>query len=169
MNKTWVAVLTLLITLALINTDIVLKERQLRTGQRLILSLVPVDPRSLMQGDYMDLRYAMSADIQAALADNNLQEGLAVVQVNNKQQGQFLRLHHEGDDLASDEMLLYFRVRDARVKIASNAFFFEEGAGAEYAQAKYALLRVGNRHQPLLVQLLDENLQAIKASATARQ
>ncbi|MFX7329222.1 GDYXXLXY domain-containing protein, partial [Acinetobacter baumannii] len=33
------------------------KEMLLKEGQLVLLPLAPVDPRSLMQGDYMALRY----------------------------------------------------------------------------------------------------------------
>src|SRR5690606_6091689 len=36
-------------------------------GQVVVLSLAPVDPRSLMQGDYMALRFAVAGPLQEAL------------------------------------------------------------------------------------------------------
>src|SRR5690554_3642735 len=38
-------------------------ERTLRDGQLVLLELAPVDPRSLMQGDYMALRFAVDAQL----------------------------------------------------------------------------------------------------------
>src|SRR5690606_19512775 len=40
-------------------------ERTLRDGQLVLLELAPVDPRSLMQGDYMALRFAVDAQLPA--------------------------------------------------------------------------------------------------------
>lgn len=42
-----------LVILGLINFSILSFERILNHGQRVILELAPVDPRSLMQGDYI--------------------------------------------------------------------------------------------------------------------
>lgn len=167
MKKASIAIVSLLFILALVNTDVFFKERQIKTGKTVILALAPVDPRAIMQGDYMTLRYALSQDIQKALKGQEAQQGVAVLQLNAKQQGQFVRLY-QGGPIKAQELLLYFRVRKGRVKIASEAFFFEEGKGALYATAKHALLRVGKSHKPLLVQLLDNNLQAIDASAIKR-
>ena len=50
----------LIILLGLFNNSILQKEELLSNGQLILLELVPVDPRSLMQGDYMRLRYAIS-------------------------------------------------------------------------------------------------------------
>src|SRR5690554_4287550 len=38
-------------------------ERTLRDGQLVLLELAPADPRSLMQGDYMALRFAVDAQL----------------------------------------------------------------------------------------------------------
>ncbi|MEL7161197.1 MAG: GDYXXLXY domain-containing protein, partial [Bacteroidota bacterium] len=39
---------------------VVQKERILDSGELVLLELAPVDPRSLLQGDYMRLNYAIS-------------------------------------------------------------------------------------------------------------
>tara|TARA_B100000315_G_scaffold108481_1_gene99566 strand:+ start:3435 stop:4004 length:570 start_codon:yes stop_codon:yes gene_type:complete len=46
--------------LALLLTVIGVKEQTLRTGTTVVLQAVPVDPRSLFQGDYVDLNYEIS-------------------------------------------------------------------------------------------------------------
>jgi len=47
----------LLVILAVMNFSIVGKEQHLKQGDTVYLKLAPVDPRSLMQGDYMALRF----------------------------------------------------------------------------------------------------------------
>src|SRR5690606_10833586 len=47
----------LLLILAVVNVGIWQRERILATGRTVVLALAPVDPRSLMQGDYMALRF----------------------------------------------------------------------------------------------------------------
>lgn len=63
--KRWILVGWLL-TLAIAAAVIVGKERVLRHGDVLYLRLAPVDPRSLMQGDYMALNFSIGIDITAA-------------------------------------------------------------------------------------------------------
>src|SRR5690606_24345673 len=48
----------LAIVLLVVNTGIYQREQILQQGQTAVLALAPVDPRSLMQGDYMALRFA---------------------------------------------------------------------------------------------------------------
>ncbi|GAA0813700.1 GDYXXLXY domain-containing protein [Colwellia asteriadis] len=67
-----VALLTLIIALTIINWGIYQKETLLAQGQVVYLELAPVDPRSLMQGDYMALRFAMADNINATLTSNLL-------------------------------------------------------------------------------------------------
>lgn len=68
--KHWRSILLwggLLLALAVANHGIVQRERILSDGRVLLLELAPVDPRSLMQGDYMALRFAAVDDIRKAL------------------------------------------------------------------------------------------------------
>ncbi|CAG0878818.1 unnamed protein product [Cyprideis torosa] len=55
-----IALATLAIILAVVNWSIVGKEKHLADGRKIYLELAPVDPRSLMQGDYMALRFRLA-------------------------------------------------------------------------------------------------------------
>ena len=52
----------LLLLLGYLNWSIYQKEQTLRDGQLVLFELAPVDPRSLMQGDYMSLRLFLGAE-----------------------------------------------------------------------------------------------------------
>jgi hypothetical protein len=54
-----------LLVLGAVNFSIAGKERIKRDGEVIYLDLAPVDPRSLMQGDYMTLRFRLATEIQA--------------------------------------------------------------------------------------------------------
>jgi uncharacterized membrane-anchored protein len=47
-----------MLVLGMANYDIWQKQRVVENGQQILLQLRPVDPRSLIQGDFMQLRYA---------------------------------------------------------------------------------------------------------------
>ena len=47
----------LVLLLVYFNWSVYQKEQTLKEGQLVLLQLAPVDPRSLMQGDYMRLNY----------------------------------------------------------------------------------------------------------------
>ena len=55
-----IIVVNLILLLAYFNYSVFQKERILKDGKLILLELAPVDPRSLMQGDYMELWYKIS-------------------------------------------------------------------------------------------------------------
>jgi len=58
--KWHIIILNLVLLLGYFNYSVIKKEKLLDNGQLVLLELAPVDPRSLMQGDYMALRYRIS-------------------------------------------------------------------------------------------------------------
>ena len=70
-----IALATLVLILGLVNLSIVGKEKHLSDGRAVYLELAPVDPRSLMQGDYMALRFAIANQIRAALPSSDERAG----------------------------------------------------------------------------------------------
>jgi uncharacterized membrane-anchored protein len=160
-----IALLSLLFILIAINLSIYQKEQHRKKGENLYLELAPVDPRSLMQGDYMALRFKVTNAIYDALKQqsNNPQshrlkasQGEAIIRLDKHRIGTFKALY-TNQKLLKDEILLYYRVRNAHIKLATNAFFFQEGSGKIYERAKYGHFRIKNSH-PLLVDMFDENL-----------
>ncbi|MFC6804381.1 GDYXXLXY domain-containing protein [Methylophaga thalassica] len=127
-----VAVLGLLLILLAVNWSIYKQEQVLTQGKTVLLKLAPVDPRSLMQGDYMALRFEIANQIRSALLHQNAdsqtpyklepQEGYVVVKRNQQNEAEFVRIDH-GEALAENELCLFFRVRHGMVKFATNAFF----------------------------------------------
>lgn len=149
--KTAVIWLGALLALGVLNFAIWQKENTLSAGQTVYLKLAPVDPRSLMQGDYMVLRY----EIANQLRDRTLEPlaGRIVLQVDDSGLGRFARLD-EGSTLAPDEAwLAYKNRRGARFGIES--FFFQEGKGADYAEAEYAEIRLSPKGTAILVDLVE--------------
>lgn len=152
----------LLLVLVAAGWSVLENERILTGGQVVRLALAPVDPRSLMQGDYMALNYA----VQDRLRDSRpFADGFVVVQVDARGVGTFVRTQPQAVPLSPGEVALRYRVRhDSRrsirngLRFATNAFFFEEGSGPRYAQAKYGEFRVGANGEPRLVALLDGEL-----------
>ena len=151
-----IALIALVVVLALVNWSIYQKEQHLEHGQLVFLKLVPVDPRSLMQGDYMALRFEMARKVDPT------QDGFVVVMLDEKRVGSFVRLYQEDETLKEKEMRLQYRVRDRNVKFATNAFFFEEGTAKKYENAKYGAFRVNHKGELLLVAMADENVTVIE-------
>ena len=59
-TRTFVLAVTVVTVLLAINVEIAGKERIVRNGETVLLRIAPRDPRSLLQGDYMALRYTMA-------------------------------------------------------------------------------------------------------------
>jgi uncharacterized membrane-anchored protein len=147
--------------LVLANWAVLERERQLAEGRVVRLELAPVDPRSLMQGDYMALRFKAADDAFGRFGRvKDVADGRLVVRLDEREVGTFVR-RDGGEPLAEREIALRYRIRDERVKFATNAWFFEEGRAAEYQKARYGEFRVAPSGELLLARLLDATLEPL--------
>lgn len=153
----------LLLVLGAANFAVWQHESTLARGQVMYLRLAPVDPRSIMQGDYMALRF----ELDTKLGANAPRHGQAVVRLDARGVAEFVRVH-QGEALAADERLLEFRGRGRRARIVTDAFFFEEGQARAYANARFGELRVRPDGVALLVGLADESLARLGVSRYSR-
>lgn len=166
-SKRLIIVLTTIVVLVVVNGLIWQKERHLVEGEIVYLELAPVDPRSLMQGDYMALNFALGNQIQTMLhqaeSDNDLMKasnGMVVVRVDEQRIAHFQRLD-DGSSLADDERQFRYRVRNSQVRFATDAFFFQEGHGERFESARYGQCRLNRHGELLLVALYDEELNVL--------
>lgn len=149
-----------LAVLAFVNFGIYQRERLVTGGRMVFLKLSPVDPRSIMQGDYMRLNYE-AAD-QAFPFQNRPPhaDGHVVVALDGQGVGHFRRLA-DARPLAAGEVALRYRIRGGQPKLATNAYFFEEGQAQAYAEAAYGEFRVGGDGEMILTGLRDDRLQVL--------
>jgi len=61
----------------------------------------------------------------------------------------------------ADLAWLEFRLRDGRVRIVTDAWFFPEGSASRYEGARYGELRVDRSGRGLLTGLLDADLKRL--------
>ena len=95
----WIIILiNLIILLGLFNNSILQKEELLTDGQLVLLELAPVDPRSLMQGDYMRLRYAISDNINS---DSISKRGFCVVKLEENGIAKKVRIQENKTPISS--------------------------------------------------------------------
>jgi uncharacterized membrane-anchored protein len=155
------ALVAALAVLVMVNLSIAGKERLLSQGRVVYLELAPVDPRSLMQGDYMALNYQVANSIIGLLpTDSQAHDGRIVVSLDERSVAEFRRLE-DGQPLAAGEIYLRYRVRGGRLKFASDAFFFQEGTAGQYESARYGRYRVDESGELLLTGLRGEDLRAL--------
>lgn len=144
--------------IVLVNGLIIQKERMISHGQTVLLELAPVDPRSLIQGDYMRLEYALAQDV----SDHNPPaDGYLVLRVDEGDVASLVRIHDPQMPLADGELLLRYRVRDWDVRVGAESFFFQEGHAKYYDTALYGEFKVSESGEGVLVGLRGPDLEPL--------
>jgi uncharacterized membrane-anchored protein len=151
-----------LLVLGGVNALIAKKESIKRSGDLIYLDLIPVDPRSLMQGDYMTLNFQLARQIDRSFTDSKPREGetrLANIVLDEKRIASFSQ-----EPTATSQKLRY-RIRKDHVWLGTNAFFFEERSGEQYQPARYGEFRLDrDSGEALLVGLRDKDLKPLVAT-----
>ncbi len=160
--KKWAVIVTSLVSLVGVNHAIWSKEQLIKHGQSVYLELAPVDPRSIMQGDYMRLRFAVANQIRNAqsIAKQDDTDGYVVVDVNEQGVGEFNDISRD-QPLTDGQVKMQYRTRNNRIQFATNAFFFQEGDAKLFEAAKYGEFKVAADGGMLLVAMYDDNLQLL--------
>lgn len=153
-------VANLIILLAYFNRSVFQKEKILADGQLLLLALAPVDPRSLMQGDYMNLRYAIA---EKSNLDTLPRRGYCIVQLDSAGIAQKVRMQSTLTPLEPGEYAINYTAPEGyEIQLGAESYFFQEGEGEKYDKAKYGGLKVDKNGNSLLVGLYDENKKKIE-------
>lgn len=156
-----VALLAGIAILAFVNFGVWQREQLLTDGRTVLLRLAPVDPRSLMQGDYMRLNFEIANEAFPRFGPSAVTaDGHVVVALDAQNVGHFRRFA-DAKPLAPNEIALRYRVRAGQPNFATNAFFFEEGTAQSYAGARYGEFRVGDDGEMILTGLRGERLQKL--------
>nr|WP_286386951.1 GDYXXLXY domain-containing protein [Myroides marinus] len=159
------------------------KENTIEQGQLVLLELAPVDPRSLMQGDYMTLNYAISTPTSTVFSDSlstdftsNIERevedaveksklhkrGYVLLSLDKNNVGHLVKMQNEmGEKAANQIYIKYFNYEGWRFNIGAESFFFQEGEAEKYEAAKYGALRVDDKGNSVLVGMYDEKLKPI--------
>ncbi len=164
------------LVLAAVNRSIAAKERIRREGTAVFLELAPVDPRALMQGAYMALRFALADDIErrAYVAERvaslsgadgfgrhaamSGEGGFAVAPIRLDARG----VATLADERDADALRIRYRVRGGRPWLGTNAFFFSEGEALRFAPARFGEFRLDRETgEAVLVGLRDADLRKL--------
>jgi uncharacterized membrane-anchored protein len=153
----------LAVVLLLGNVNIMQKQAVLDEGETLLLRLRPVDPRSLIQGDYMVLRYDLAAFPEAEQAAALPWRGSVILARDEDGVGRFARLD-DGGALQANEVRLRYKLRVGwgELRYGAESFFFQEGDAEHYATARYGVLRLDESGDSVLAGLADEDRKLIR-------
>ncbi|OXS29477.1 MAG: hypothetical protein BCS36_07015 [Desulfovibrio sp. MES5] len=154
-------------------------ETVLAEGKTILLPLAPVDPRALLMGDYMDLRYTVNDRIRNALHEakaapgrvDDGAEGLAVLRVRSEpvpQVADFVRLD-DGSPLRDDELYLAYKLRGRRVITAATAYYFQEGSARRYENARFGQFKIAMNGKTVLVGLCNNEGKLIQPQSSGEK
>jgi uncharacterized membrane-anchored protein len=165
----WILAGSALLLLVAVNFTIYSREQLLANGRVVLLELAPVDPRSLMQGDYMALRFQLENHVSSRRDhSSDSVDGRIVVTVDERGVGKFKRVD-DAMPLGPNEVKMRYRVRGPQVKFATNAFFFQEGHAQYYEQAKYGEFRVAPEGEMILTRMRGADLAVLGPAASLAQ
>jgi uncharacterized membrane-anchored protein len=146
----------LALVLVIANRDILAKRQTIAEGRLVLLEIRPADPRSLLQGDYMALRYAEQLMPQEEVAATLPRAGTAIVALDPDGVARFVRIDDDAALAAGEQRLRFKHARGSgTLQYGAEAFFFQEGDAALYNDAKYGVLRVDADGNSVLVGLAD--------------
>ena len=156
------------LVLAALNYGIYAKEQIKARGETLLLELVPVDPRSLMQGDYMRLAYQIvrAAPVERLAAGQK--RGYLVLRADQHKVARFVRFHSDealrpGEKLLRFHVLLPYIPEKRVLRIVPDSFLFQEGHAARYQNARYGVFKFAGANEYLLTGLAAEDRRPITA------
>jgi uncharacterized membrane-anchored protein len=150
-------------SLLVANVAIWQKEDTIAHGQPVYVALAPVDPRSLMQGDYMQLNFNVPGDVQGRL-DTLLTTERPQVVARRDARGvaALMRIHDAATPLAADEFRIELTPKHGRWIFVTDAYYFREGDADRFEKARFGEFRVAPNGRALLVRLADEQLKPIE-------
>nr|WP_321462532.1 GDYXXLXY domain-containing protein [uncultured Cohaesibacter sp.] len=168
--------LALLPILLVLNYSVLERELLRNNGELVLLELAPVDPRSLMQGDYMRLQYSLVQQASTAWRTmrNEARGGkvgepkgrLMVIELDESARARFARFYSQGEGLAQNERLIAFQFHpdggSRSIRLLPQSFFFQEGQASHFEKARFGMMHLGPDGDHILVGLADEAGRQIK-------
>ena len=162
----WI-VLCAVAVLTMLNLAIWQKQTLIAEGEPVFVELAPLDPRSLMQGDYMRLNFRLPPDARAKLdALLTVERPKLVARRDERGVATLLRLADPRFEdlraLPDGEFPIELSPKNGRWVLVTDAWFFKEGEAAHWSRAKYGEFRVNSQGQALLVGMADGELRALE-------
>ncbi len=150
--------------LGALNFMIFAKERIVREGVSVYLALAPVDPRAILQGDFMTLRFELAAQLerdaamQSALANGVADSTFRTAEITLDERS-IASLTTAG---SSSDLRIRYRNRAGRVWLGTNAYFFQEGDAAKFEAARFGHFKLSKKTgEAILIGLVDEDFVAL--------
>lgn len=155
--------LNLVILLTLFSWS-VYKEESYQKMNTFYFATSPVDPRSLMQGDYMVLNYRVTDTALQFLRkdDKDMRKGYIRIKLNARKEAEFIRIDKKLLPSVDNEISIAFTRNYDGIDIGVNSFMFQEGEGNKYSRAAYGEVILLKNGKLRLKNLTDENFKVLK-------
>jgi len=145
--------------IAFFGSQITALENIKKDGEYVLLDLRPADPRALMMGDFMALRYVEERA-------NRLPKGLPpsgqfILSLDENKVGRFKRLADEAA-LGPEEVRINFIRRKRGVTFGAPRYYFQNGTARAYEGADYGIFKISPKGRAVLVGLADESFKKIE-------
>lgn len=158
--KRIIILINLVLLLVYFNWSVGEKEQLLASGETVLFELAPVDPRSLMQGDYMLLNYAVST---LKANEKTSKNGYCVFKTDQYHIARKVRLQDQPTPLYKDEKIIKYHANNTwNIKLGAESYFFEEGTGEKFEKAKFGGLKIDKEGNSVLTGLYRADHQLIK-------
>lgn len=153
-----IILLNLVIILGVYHYFVAKKEETISNGKLVLLRLAPVDPRSLMQGDYMSLRY----DIATIASDSFPRKGYYVISLDSGIIAKRERIQAQATPLNNGEYLIKYHTGSWEHSLGAEDYFFQEGQADKFSNARFGGLKIDEKGNSILTGLYDEKRNLIK-------
>jgi uncharacterized membrane-anchored protein len=161
-TKPLLLVIAIILQLGFIGYQAASSEHALRSGTPIKLQFAPIDPRSMLQGDYVTLSYTISTSPvinQTLLRDQGHARNVKVI-LKPDANGiyQFARVYKQDDYIEPNEVIINGRWDGyQRVYYGIETYFVPEGTGADVQRdARFAYVRVSSSGNAILERLSDQ-------------
>lgn len=151
------------LVLVTVNLLILQKETLIREGRPVFVQLAPVDPRSLMQGDYMRLAYALPGTDRWSRSAVSLwgERRRVAVQLDERGIVRSSQLLASGEAVPTGMVAVELTPASGGWTLVSDAWYFKEGTQARWTPARYGEFRLTPDGRALLVNLVGEDLRPL--------
>ncbi|WP_394174216.1 GDYXXLXY domain-containing protein [Guptibacillus hwajinpoensis] len=158
--KKWKSIwLVVVVMVAFVTYNGVKNEATIQSGKEIRLALAPIDPRSMLQGDYVTLRYDISTLFKGTELPNNKRIKIVLSPTTQetyeyggyyKVEGNWNKPYKPSDD---DIVVNGITYGDNDVQYGIESFFIPEGTGQEFEDKTIAVIKVSENGNALLIEL----------------
>lgn len=143
---------------ALFSSQIKALETIRKDGDIVLLELRPADPRALMMGDFMALRYAQ----EIPMIDTNdlTNKGSFVLKLDQYKVGEVVSID-KGEPLPNGHVKINYIRQRRGVTFGAPRYYFQNGTADTYEVARYGKFRVNESGRAILVGLVDAGFNDI--------